>query len=162
VGDGFRAVGANGGLAVDASGGTAVGASGGTAVGASGGTEIAAGAGGEAGEAVFFALSLWLAVCSAISTAIIDLWLVLPWIRLSHRIADSRCEMDEGVGESYQQLVPRLNILRQELSHVTYLSCVAKPLATGTGVNQSTNPHSFLKYTSPIAHIRTIQLWHTN
>jgi hypothetical protein len=42
VGDGFRAVGARGGLAVDASGGT----------------EIAAGAGGGAEEAAFFALSL--------------------------------------------------------------------------------------------------------
>jgi len=93
-GDGFRAVGASGGLAVDASGGTTVGASGGTAVGASEGTavgarggtavgasrgtEIVAGAGVGAEEAVFFALSLWLAVCSAISAVVIDLWLALP------------------------------------------------------------------------------------
>src|SRR5271154_4559477 len=42
VGDGFRAVGASGGLAVDASGGTAVGARGGTAVGASEGTAVGA------------------------------------------------------------------------------------------------------------------------
>ena len=62
VGDGFRAV----------------GASGGRAVGASRGTEIAAGAGGGAEEAVFFALSLWLAACSAISAVVIDLWLALP------------------------------------------------------------------------------------
>src|SRR5271170_2516209 len=70
VGDGFRAVGASGGPAVDASGGPAVDASGGPAVGASRGTEIAAGAGGGAEEAVFIALSLWLAVCSAISAVV--------------------------------------------------------------------------------------------
>ena len=78
VGDGFRAVGASGGLVVGAGGGLAVGAGGGTAVGASRGTDIAAGAGGGAEEAVFFALSLWLAVCSAISAVVIDLWLALP------------------------------------------------------------------------------------
>src|SRR5271154_2025594 len=86
VGDGFRAVGASGGLAVGAGGGLAVGAGGGlavgagggTAVGASRGTETAAGAGGGAEEAVFFALSLSLAACSAISAVVIDLWLALP------------------------------------------------------------------------------------
>src|SRR5271170_2688466 len=75
---GGTAVGASGGLAVGAGGGTAVGASRGTAVGASRGTEIVAGAGVGAEEAVFFALSLWLAVCSAISAVVIDLWLALP------------------------------------------------------------------------------------
>src|SRR5271155_4101819 len=48
VGDGFRAVGASGGLVVGAGGGTAVGAGGGTAVGASGGLAFGAG-GGTAG-----------------------------------------------------------------------------------------------------------------
>jgi hypothetical protein len=47
-------------------------------IGVSRGTDIAAGAGVGVEEAVFFALSLWLAVCSAISTVAIDLWLALP------------------------------------------------------------------------------------
>ena len=60
--------------AVDGGGGVGDGF---RAVGASRGTEIAAGAGVGAEEAVFFALSLWLAVCSAISAVAIDLWLAV-------------------------------------------------------------------------------------
>ena len=73
VGDGFRAVGASGGLAVDASGGIAVGASGGTAIGVSGGTavgasrgtEIAAGVGGERRK-LYSLLSLSLSLVSGL------------------------------------------------------------------------------------------------
>src|SRR5271154_966049 len=92
VGDGFRAVGATeaaaraGGEGVgvwDAVGATEIAArAGGEGVGvwdAVGVTEIAARAGGGGTEeAVFFALSLWLAVCSAISAVVIDLLLALP------------------------------------------------------------------------------------